>query len=49
MNRQDALLTVSLTSIVCQDNRRAAVPMIYEDFSQNPFSQQTISQSYATP
>ena len=49
MNRRDAfgqnaLLTLSLTSIVQQDE---AVEFIYEDFTQHTFSQQTIRSAYA--
>ncbi|GAB4022554.1 hypothetical protein [Spirosoma koreense] len=55
MNRQDTLLTVSLTTIVHQEDavaetadRRATEPMIYEDFMQHTGQQQPINQSYAT-
>lgn len=44
MNRQDALLTISLTSLVQQNEE---VEFIYEDFTQHTFSQQTIRPAYA--
>ncbi|WP_077919081.1 NRDE family protein [Spirosoma sp. 209] len=44
MNRQHALLTISLTSIVQQDGD---AEFIYEDFTQSTFSQQTIRPAYA--
>lgn len=45
MNRQNGLLTISLTSVADQDE---AVAMIYEDFTDHPFSQQTIPHAHAT-
>lgn len=45
MNRQNALLTISLTSLV---HAAETVDFIYEDFTQNTFIQQTIHSAYAT-
>ncbi|GAB3641254.1 NRDE family protein [Spirosoma arcticum] len=44
MNRRNGLLTISLTSVVRQDD---VVDFIYEDFTQHTFSQQTIRPAYA--
>jgi hypothetical protein len=45
MNRQNFMLTVSLTSVV---HHQEDVTMLYEDFTQSIVSQQTINPSYAT-
>ncbi|WP_375444546.1 NRDE family protein [uncultured Fibrella sp.] len=45
MNRQDALLTLSLTSIIHHDGQ---ADLFYEDFTQDLFTHQTIRPSYAT-
>jgi hypothetical protein len=44
MNRQNALLTISLTSIVREEK---GIELIYEDFTQSTYSQLTIPSPYA--
>lgn len=48
MNRQNTLLTVSLTSVVHTGKKPLADQMIYEDFTQNQPEQPLTRPSYAT-